>query len=101
MIDRLVQIAIVGAGAWRLSSMLVYEDGPWGIFATMRRRAGIPPEGGRIDGLFATLLSCLWCTSVWCALALWALWYVHWAIPGVLAAAAVAIWWEQHTARHD
>lgn len=87
----LVQVAIVGLASWRVAAFLVYEDGPGGIFERFRVLMGIPSDGGEIHGFFPLLLSCIWCTSVWAAFLMGALWYVHWTIPGFFAACAVAI----------
>lgn len=92
----LVQVIVVGLAIWRVSAMLVYEDGPWAIFERFRTLVGIPPEGGRIEGFLPALLSCVWCTSVWLAPLMWSLWYVHWAIPALLATSAVAIALERY-----
>ena len=79
---------VLGLATWRLSSLLVVEDGPWRVFRRIRRwaRAGewsqkgmdgnrlCPAEvqevmmnAGRSEGFFSGLLSCIWCTSVWVA----------------------------------
>lgn len=48
---------------WRLSSLIVYEDGPLDVFARVRRAAGVD-QPGELTNL-AKGLSCLWCVSVW------------------------------------
>lgn len=88
--EHLVQILVVGLAAWRASAMLVMEDGPFSIFRRVRLRAGLE-RPGEVSGFWGLLLVCVWCTSVWMAILFWALWYVHWAIPGIFAAAATAI----------
>ena len=42
---------------WRVTHLLVAEDGPWNIFARLRRWVGA--------GFFATLISCFYCLSLW------------------------------------
>ena len=42
---------------WRVTNLLVAEDGPWNIFARLRQRAG--------QGFFATLIGCFYCLSLW------------------------------------
>jgi hypothetical protein len=42
---------------WRLSSLVVYEDGPLAMFVRLRSVRAL-------DGV----TSCLWCTSVWTGL---------------------------------
>lgn len=59
---------VLGLAAWRLSSLLVKEEGPFLIFERMRTKAGIIQDGAEkivTDRFFAQLLSCVWCTSVW------------------------------------
>ncbi|MFZ5622941.1 MAG: DUF1360 domain-containing protein [Gemmatimonadota bacterium] len=50
---------------WRLTHLLVAEDGPWDLVARLRRIAG--------SGWLGRLMDCLYCLSVWVALpfALW------------------------------
>jgi len=50
---------------WRVTHLLVVEDGPWGIMAKLQRRAG--------SGFWAELLNCFYCLSLWTAapLAYW------------------------------
>ena len=76
---------------WRISSLLVREDGPFFIFRKLRELTGIEhDEDGNIEllpeNLWAGLLSCVWCTSVWVAfvwvifwyLAPWSVWVAVW-----------------------
>lgn len=96
-------LLLLALATWRLSSLLVSEDGPWRMFRRIRRwaRAGewsqkgmdgnrlCPAEvqevmmnAGRPEGFFSGLLSCIWCTSVWVAAGLTAL-YLIWP-PGAV-----------------
>jgi len=66
----------LGAICWRLSSLLVREDGPFDILAKFRKLAGVyydefsRPQGKNV---FAKMLTCVWCTSLWVGLGLaWA-----------------------------
>lgn len=94
----LVQVLVIGLAAWRLSALLVYEDGPFRIFERFRTLIGIDPNGGVISsGFLPQLFTCIYCTSVWVAVLMWLLWLVAWWIPGVLAAAAVALVTERIT----
>ena len=45
--------------AWRIAALLTREDGPFGVFARLRARAG--------SGEVGRGLQCLYCTSVWSA----------------------------------
>ena len=69
-------LVFLGIVCWRLTSLLVREDGPFDIFAKLRKFAGVSyddysrPVGNNV---FAKGLICVWCTSVWIGLALaWA-----------------------------
>lgn len=42
---------------WRVTHLLVAEDGPWNLLARFRRRVG--------SGFFASLFSCFYCLSLW------------------------------------
>ena len=42
---------------WRISFLLVREDGPWGMMASLRR------IGGR--GFTGRMLECVKCTGIW------------------------------------
>ena len=81
---------LVGLGAWRLSAMLVYEDGPWDLFARLRLRAGLR-AGAPVEGLLPGILNCIWCSSVWVASGLWALSELHPLFAAVPAAWALAV----------
>jgi len=67
--------------AWRLASLLVNEDGPWSIFSRLRYKAGIRKIVTKdvygttsistvTPNTIAEGLTCVWCTSMWAALAL-------------------------------
>ena len=42
---------------WRVTHLFVAEDGPWKLFARLRRWVG--------EGFFASLLDCFYCLSLW------------------------------------
>lgn len=86
-----MQVVVCGLAGWRLASLLVIEDGPFDIFDRLRRAAGVPDGVGEIEGLLPGILTCVWCASVWTASAMWLAWHVHPAIPGVVAAWAIAV----------
>jgi hypothetical protein len=59
----LLDLILVGLATWRLSSLLVSEDGPFDVFVHVRRAVGAE-RPGELTGL-ATLFTCVWCMSVW------------------------------------
>lgn len=44
---------------WRLTTLLVHDDGPWALSARLRRAAG--------DGQLGRMLDCFRCASLWVA----------------------------------
>jgi hypothetical protein len=48
-----------GLAVWRVSHLVVREDGPWRVFATLRRRAE--------STMWGELFSCIYCMSLWVA----------------------------------
>lgn len=64
---------ILGLATWRLSSLLVDEDGPFDIFARLRALLGVRYNKSNDAYSFnqvGTALTCVWCTSIWVAIML-------------------------------
>ena len=69
----LVELIVFGLATWRVSSLLVDEVGPFRIFLKLRQLVGIQHDVDDFvsivpDTFLASLLSCVWCTSVWVGL---------------------------------
>jgi len=65
-----VELFILGLATWRLTSMIVNEDGPWYIFERFRHLIGIRYNELNIKvstNVVAEGLSCVWCSSIWVA----------------------------------
>ncbi len=85
---------------WRLSSLLVSEDGPADVFAKIRMKAGVRyDEYSNAYGtnVVSQALTCVWCTSVWVGL-FWAILYLvsvdvsfYMALPFGLSGGAILI----------
>ena len=60
---------------WRLTHLLVLEDGPWDVVVRVRYALG--------DSLAGRAMDCFYCTSVWMA-APFALWLARGSIPMVV-----------------
>lgn len=63
-------VIIVGLTVWRISSLLVREDGPYDVLAKVRHTAGVRyDEYSRAIGqnVIAKALTCVWCISIWVA----------------------------------
>ena len=67
----MIHYIIAALAVWRLSVLLVEEDGPRHIFARLRSRVGIEvyPDGTVIvpGTIIAGVLACARCCSVWLA----------------------------------
>jgi len=67
-----IEFLILGLATWRISSLLVQEDGPGDVFMRIRELAGISHDQNKDplaipDGFWPNLLSCVWCLSLWMA----------------------------------
>lgn len=61
-------LVLVALAAWRVTSLLVEEEGPWDIFCKMRHALGVRYDAhSQAYGLnvVGKALCCVWCTSVW------------------------------------
>ena len=54
-----IRLLVAVLATWRVSHLIVAEDGPWDIVVRLRRRAG--------PGMFGRLMDCFYCTSLWIA----------------------------------
>lgn len=89
------EFILMGLATWRTASLLVREAGPFHVFRKIRELAGIThDDGGQVlsipDGLFAGILSCIWCCSIWTAFA-WLLIWLAWGDIGALFAIPFAL----------
>lgn len=95
----LLEVVVLALATWRLTSLLVWEDGPFEVFARLRHRLGVRyDEASQMYGSnwFAKGVVCPACASVWFG-ALWAVAYFLWAdvvwlaLPLALSAGAIAL----------
>lgn len=80
---------------YRVSSLIVDESGPFGIFQKLREFTGIiHDEEGEIacvpNNVIANLCSCLWCMSIWTAIILYIVWWLT-PIPIYILAASAGV----------
>jgi hypothetical protein len=54
-----IRLLLAVLATWRVSHLIVAEDGPWDIVVRLRRRAG--------PGVLGRLMDCFYCTSLWIA----------------------------------
>ena len=71
--------------------MLVIEDGPFLIFDKVRSGTGIrvDVESGVMFSPSWNPLYCVYCTSIWMAIAMWLMWMVAYWFVWILAISAV------------
>lgn len=87
---------ILAMATWRLSSLLVNEDGPADIFKHLRAFVGVQDADEQPHALAGAFV-CIWCMSVWTGALLglaWLAWPAQtmWAaLPLALSAAAIAM----------
>jgi hypothetical protein len=88
--DNVLVFLILIMATWRISSLLVNEEGPAGGFSRLRS----------FTGRFTELLTCIWCCSVWVGLGFT---FLYWYLPGVIfwvalpfALSAGAIAWDKY-----
>lgn len=60
---------MLGLATWRLSILLIQDDGPFLVFSRLRRAVGAD-RPGEVTGL-AFVFTCIYCMSVWVGIALW------------------------------
>lgn len=63
-----MRLLVLAAAAWRLSSLLIEEEGPGLIFVKLRDAAGIYYDEfsqRQADNEVGKALLCFWCLSVW------------------------------------
>lgn len=91
---------ILALATWRISSLLVNEDGPWTIFERLRHFIGVRynADSEKIGtNALSELFTCVWCMSPWIGLLwtiVWSLWPqpVLWiATPLALSAGAIIV----------
>lgn len=85
----LATLLILSLVAWRISRIIVAEDGPFDVFAKLRARLGVPKQETWIQRGFA----CLACVSLWVSLVVvlpWSSSVWAWLVQS-LAASAVCV----------
>lgn len=82
-----LDLVVLSLACWRLAYMLVREDGPAHIFARLRARTTV---GG--------LLECMFCSSVWTAVLVFAVWLTPLRpVVAVLAVSGLALMAAKYT----
>jgi len=88
---------ILAMATWRLSNLLVNEDGPGNMFARLRNLAGVQEHFDVQPNTVAGVFACIWCMSIWVGAMFGMLWQAWpnatmWlALPLALSAAVIAM----------
>lgn len=65
----MVEFVLLVLASWRLTSLIVQEDGPFEIFARLRRLIGVRYDEYNqpiiYTNTFARGITCVWCASMW------------------------------------
>lgn len=80
----LIDTILFSVAVWRISHMMVHEDGPFRIFYWIHLKLDfyVSMDDGSIDfsvipdGFLPSLFSCVWCMSMWVSFAVVTLWVV-------------------------
>ena len=85
-------ILILGLVCFRLTQLLVYDEGPFDVFLRIRRRVGVYDLGqdGRSQTELGKALSCAFCTGLWVAAPLAAIAHPEGAIEFFITWFAIA-----------
>jgi hypothetical protein len=98
----MLRTIVLGLITWRLTSLLVAEDGPFDIFAKFRHFLGV--RYNAYSEPFATnmtgrMILCHWCTSIWVAAGVAWFWgYAHKVKPyvgGILLLSTISITYDE------
>jgi hypothetical protein len=93
----MLHFTVLALATWRISNLFVNEDGPFMIFAEIRRLVGITYDMSSeplADNELARLFTCVWCFSVWLGLIVVVAYYfyqdyTYWAcLPFALSSVA-------------
>lgn len=97
IVDFLIRVL----ATWRISNMLVSEEGPVALFIRLRRLVGVRvdekgrsyvvgEEGAVLQPEIGKAMTCIWCLSPWVGLVV-ALLPANWLLPFALSAGALLV----------
>ncbi|MGQ0443875.1 MAG: hypothetical protein ACT4O2_01795 [Beijerinckiaceae bacterium] len=76
-----LQFLLAVLATWRVTHLVVEEDGPWNVITRLRRLAG--------DGFWGGFMDCFHCASIWIAAVAagaiagsWREWPLYWLLSG-------------------
>lgn len=90
-------LLLLGLATWRLTNLILHEDGPFRMLDRVRQLVGTE-KPGKVTGL-RQLFTCPYCMSMWTAPVVFAVWR-YWSPPVyVLAASAITVFIHEVYAR--
>lgn len=94
-------MAIIGLSAWRLTSLLSWERGPFNVFERFRSLLGFEHDDEGVpvkwpSNVVTEAIACPWCLGLYGAAASYGLWVLSPWIPTVIAASAVVVLVERY-----
>jgi hypothetical protein len=93
----LLRLVVGILGVWRITHLVVAEDGPWDVVARLRDRAG--------DSRWGELMDCFKCLSIWVAVPFAVMvrgpWSKRIAFLPALSAGAIVLREAQHRTSDD
>lgn len=105
-----LHLIMLGLAAWRMSSLVANELGPFYMFAWIRFGASVLEENWRPAQKFhlTELLNCEWCSSVWFGFGLTLLWLwlgdmfiILFVLPLAISAIAIIVKYLVHYLQRD
>lgn len=96
----LPDVLVAALATWRLTHMLLYENGPFRLLRRGREMLGViyyDPDSNEVASAKYEITTCIWCMSVWVGAVLSVLWLLvplvaFWvAMPFALSAMAVLV----------
>lgn len=96
---QLLDFLVAGLATWRITHLLIYENGPFRVFRKLRERLGVVyyEDGDDVLSHKYEITTCVWCLSVWVGAMVAGLWFVAgsfalWPVmPFALSAIAVIL----------
>lgn len=87
----LEMLVVLGLATWRVSNILVHEEGPWYVARKIRQMFGVVhDDDGPISYPDNSVFACMYCMSVWVGVVMLALPSVC-AMPFALSAFAIFV----------
>lgn len=91
----MLEFMVLALATWRISYMLVVEDGPYDILDKIRRKLGVEYASDGTpysENTWGNLFTCVWCISVWVGTLFFVIDYINMTWIGIpFALSAISI----------